>query len=210
MTKSELVGAAYLKLTGGYPNTDSSTWWEDVDLLIAPAINYAMNADYFISKRDEGEEKIIQPLFIQHFTVPVVLDSAINKFKSTLPKRPLALPKNRAVPYVGTLFGDQFVPIEQSGGAMQKYFASLKPLQASYELEGKTLYFYNLPPSVKNGNVLVKMIVSAKDLADDDEVMLPEGTELQVINLMVEFFLGQRSLPKDYFNTNKEPNTQAE
>jgi len=209
MTKSELVGAAYLKLTGGYPNTDSSTWWEDVDLLIAPAINFVMNADYFISKRDEGEEKIIQPLFLQSFKIPITFDALTKKHQSVLPKKPLAFPKNRAIPYVGTIFGNQFVPIEQSGGAMQKYFSGLKQEQTSYELEGKTITYENLPALLKSGKVLVKMLVSATDLADDDEIMLPDGAEFQVINLMVEFFIGQKQLPKDYYNTNKEPNTQA-
>jgi len=209
MTKSELVGAAYLKLTGGYPNTDSTTWWEDVDLLIAPAINYVMSADYFISKRDEGEEKIIQPLFLQSFKLPVTVDPITKKHKSKLPKRPMAWPKNRAVPFVGTSFDNQFVPVEQSGGAMQKYFSGLKKEQTSYELEGMDITYFNLPPLLRSGNVLVKMVVSASDLNDDDEILLPDGAEIQVINLMVDFFIGQKQLPKDYYNTNKEPNTQA-
>lgn len=209
MTKSELVGAAYLKLTGGYPNTDASTWWEDVDLLIAPAINYVMTSDYFISKRDEGDEKIVQPLFLQSFRLPITQDIVTKKHKSTLPKKPLALPKNRAVPYVGTLFGNQFVPIQQSGGAMQKYYSALKTDQTSYELEGTTITYDNLPPLLASGNVLVKMIVSAADLGDNDEIMLPEGGEFQVMDLMINFFLGQKQLPKDYYNTNKEPNIQA-
>lgn len=209
MTKAELVGAAYIKLTGGYPNTDASTWFEDVELLLAPAVNYVMNADYFISKRDEGDEKIIQPLFLQTYRIRATLDQDSRKYKATLPRKPLALPKNRAVPYVGTLYGEQFVPIEQSGGVMQKYFSFLKQAQASYELEGQDLYFHNLPPVARNGDILVKMIVSVASLDDDDEIILPEGGEIQVINLLLEFFLGQRQLPKDYYNTNKEPNIQA-
>lgn len=208
MTKSELVGAAYLKLTGGYPNTDSSTWWEDVELLIAPAVNYVMNADYFISKRDEGEEKILQPLFIQTFTgIPVEYDSKRRKHFFTLPKRPIALPKNRAVPFVGTVCGKQFVPIEQSGGSMQGYFAALKVNQTSYSLEGMIGWLENANPLLEE--VMVKEIVNVSDIGDDEEIMLPDGQELQVIELMVQFFTGQKALPKDYYNTNKEPNTQG-
>lgn len=208
MTKSELVGAAYLKLTGGYPNTDASTWWEDVDLLIAPAVNYVMNADYFIGKREEGEEKILQPLFIQTFYVDVTFDSVRKMQSFMLPKKPISLPKNRAVPFVGGLGGDAFVPIQQGGSTMQKYYGALKTDQTSYELEGMKGFLRNANPLLSK--IMVKEIVSASDIGDDEEITLPDGGELQVIGMMVDFFIGQKQLPKDYYNTNKEPNTQAQ
>lgn len=203
MTKAELTGAAFVKLTGGYPSMDSSTWWEDVDLLIAPAVNYVMTGDYFMSKRDENDEKVIQPLFVQTFTnVPVIYDTVQKRKKFTLPKKPLAFPKNRAVPFVGTIC-EQFVPIEQSGRSMQKYYAGLKQDQTSYALEGMDGWLYNLPPLVEF--LIVKEIVNASDIGDDEEVPLPDGGELQVIDLMVQFFTGQKALPKDYYNTGNEP-----
>jgi len=206
MTKAELTGAAYLKLTGGYPTTDNSTWWEDVDILLAPAINYVMNADYFLQKRDEGEEKIIQPLFIQTYkNVAITYQSDIEKYTSVLPHRPLALPKNRAVSFVGTVLGQHFVPIEQGGLAMQGYYGGFKECQTSYSLEGKQITYENLDPLFADGGVaMVKMIVNVADLGDDEEILLPDGGELRVIDMLVEFFLGQRMLPKDYYNTNKD------
>lgn len=206
MTKEEIIAGAFLKLTGGHPTTDNSTWWDDVDLLFGPAVNFAMTQDYFMSKREEGEEKVLQPLFIQTFkNIAITYDIDREKFVSTLPYSPLAFPKNRAVPYVGTITGDPFIPIEQGGGVMQKYFSCFKVDETSYELEGLEITYENLPPLLESGNVMVKMIVSAKSLADTDEVFLPEGGELQVMTIMVEFFTGQRLLPKDYYNSNKEP-----
>jgi hypothetical protein len=67
MTKEELIGAAYVKIAGGYPTMDLSTWWEDVELLLPAAINYVISGDYFIGKRDEGEDKMIQPLFLNTY-----------------------------------------------------------------------------------------------------------------------------------------------
>ncbi len=206
MTKGEIVGAAYVQLTSGYPNTDSSTWWEDVDLLFSPAVNFVMTGDYFMAKRDEGEEKIIQPLFVQTFKGIAVTDDADRgKKTSTLPKPPLAFPKNRAVPYVGTVLGKQFIPIEQSGGAMQEYFAGFKTEECSYELEGLIIIYHNLPAGVTS--VMIKELVSAKSILDTEEVLLPDGGELKVMELMVDFFTGKRQLPKDYYNTNKETPT---
>ncbi len=207
MTKEELVGAAYLKLTDGFPTMDASTWWDDVDLLLAPAVNYVMLGDYFLSKRDEFEEKIIQPLFIQTFkNISIVEDEDSGKKKMTLPKRPLALPKLRSIVFVGDMKDNEFVPMEQNGGPMQKYLTKFKECQTSWIVEGVEIFLENAPPILKKGKV--KMVVSAKDLANTDEVVLPEGGELQVMDLMVQFFTGQKPLPKDYYNTGHEPNIQ--
>lgn len=204
MTKEEITGLAFLKLNEMYPTMDSSTWWEDVDLLLAPAVNYVMLGDYFFSKREEGEEKVLQPLFIQTFkNIDITYDADIEKYVFTLPKKPLKFPKNRAVPYVGTMLGDQFVPIEQSGGVMQQYYSGFKQEQTSYDLIGMQGVLENKPPLLKK--LMVKQMVSISDILDTDEVMLPEGGELAVIDLMVRFFTGEQPLPKDYYNTGKEP-----
>lgn len=203
MTKGEIVGAAYVKLTSGYPSTDNSTWWDDVDLLFAPAVNYVLIGDYFMSKRDEGEEKIIQPLFLQTFkNVAIIYDNDRRAYKSSLPKPPMSMPKNRAVPYVGTLGGNQFIPIEQSGGHMQQYFSGFKTDQCSYQLEGMEVIYHNIDPLLEK--VMIKQIVSARSIQNDEEVLLPDGGELTVMDLMIDFFLGKKELPKDYYNTNKE------
>lgn len=208
MTKEEITGIAFLKLEGGFPTMDSSLWWEDVDLLFGPAVNYVMTGDYFMQKRDENEEKVLQPLFIQTFkNIGITYDTDTEKWGFTLPYKPLAFPKNRAVPFVGTVLGEQFVPIEQSGGAMQQYFSGMKQCVTSYDLIGMKGTLENKPPLLEK--LMVKMIVNASSLADTDEVLLPDGGELQVADLMVQFFTGQKMLPKDYYNTGKDPQTTA-
>lgn len=207
MTKEEIIGGAYLKLTGGYPNMDSTTWWEDVDLLLAPAVNFVMNGDYFLTKRDELEEKIIQPLFVQTYkNIDITFDNDLELKVFTLPKKPLALPKLRSITYIGDNKGNAFVPIEQGGNQMQKYYHKFKECQTSYDIQGMQVFLYYYPALLKKA--MVRMVVSASDLADTDEVMLPDGGELRVMDLMVQFFIGERQLPKDYLNTGKEPNLQ--
>lgn len=204
MTKAELIGLAYLKLTDNFPTMDNAVWWDDVELLLAPAVNYVINGDYFIGKREEGEDKILQPLFIQTFmNVPITYDKLRKKRSFILPKKPIALPKNRAVPFVGTADGKQFIPVEQSGGAMQDYFKAFKQDQTSYELEGTKGILHNCDPLLQN--LMVKEIVSVSDIGDDEDILLPDGAEIQIAELMVKFFTKEQPLPKDYYNSGKEP-----
>lgn len=200
-TKAEIVSAAYIKISGGYPTADLSTWYDDVDFLLAPAVNFVLTKQYFIDKNDEGD-RLLQPLFIQAYTVDVEDDQERGMRKITLPKKPITLPGGRGVQFIGSLRGQAYIPLAPNGGSMQQYYSKHKKKQTSYELEGMTAYLYNAQPLVDKARV--KMMVDVSDLNDNDELMLPSGAELEVIDILVEFFTGQRALPKDYINSGKE------
>lgn len=204
MTKAELVSQAYLRITNGYPNTDLSTWYDDVDLLLAPAVNFVLTKQYFIEKADEGS-RIIQPLLLQTYTADVGYDDELGLYKIVLPKKPIALPNGRGITFIGTFKGQSYIPIGQNGGSMQKYYCKHKKGQGSYELVGMEALLHN--HNVLNKKLKVRQLVDASELNDDDEIMLPSGSEFEVMDLMIDFFLGQRELPKDYLNTGKEGNS---
>lgn len=205
-TKSGLAGFAWTKVLGGYPTADASVWIQDVDFLMAAAVNYVQNKNYFIDNRAEGEGRRIQPLFLITFkNVGVTYDADLEKRKSILPKKPLALPLARAIPFIGSMTGKQFVPTEQGFGSMTEYTQPMKGCQTSFEITGLDVLYENLPPLQEE--VMIRMLVNAVDMEDDDDLFLPDGAEIEIANLMVEFFTGQRQLPKDYLPSGKDPNS---
>lgn len=197
MTKGELKGAVYLKLESE-PSSDTSVWFDDIDILIAPAINYVTVKQYFIEKRDEGER------YIQHFMlqtyggnleIPIEFDEIRQRKYILLPKTPLSLPNGRALQFVGDVRGRGWIPLAQGDEDMQEYYAKFKKDITSYRPEGLKAYLWNVGPLVTHA--MVKMLVNATSLSDNDELILPSGSEIEVITLIYEWMSGQRETPKD-------------
>lgn len=195
MTVEEIKGQILLKITGGEPSSDSSVWLSDIDTLIAPAVNYVQTKQYFIDRQSEEDRHLIQQFMLQVYTVSITEDTTRKRKKFTLPKTPLSLPNGRALQFVGDVRGRGWIPLAQGAEDMQEYYEKFKKNVTSYRPEGLTVYLWNVGPLVTQA--LVKMLVSVKDLADTDEVMLPSGGELEVINLIYEWISGQREIPKD-------------
>lgn len=206
MTVEEIRGAVLLKITGGEPSSDSSVWIGDIDTLLAPAVNYVQTKQYFIDKREEDGDKIIQHLMLQTFggnrELTIQTDPVRKRKYFTLPKRPLSLSNGRALQFVGDVRGKAWIPLAQGGEEMQEYYEKFKGCQTSYRPEGLKVYLWNLEPLV--GYAMVKMIVNVQDLEDTDEIMLPSGGEIEVITLIYEWMSGQRAMPKDVIVDQKD------
>lgn len=198
-TKEEITGAVILKLSGGEPSSDLSVWTSDIDSLLAPAVNYVQYKTYYIDKREEDGDKLIQHLMLQTFggnrEISIQTDTVRKRKYFTLPKRPLSLSNGRALQFVGDVRGKAWIPLTQGGEEMQEYYEKYKTCQTSYRPEGLKVYLWNVGALVSYA--MVKMIVNVQDLEDTDEIMLPSGGEIEVINLIYEWMSGQRAMPKD-------------
>ncbi len=205
MTVEEIKGSILLKLTGGNPSSDSSVWLSDIDTLLAPAVNFVQTKQYFIDGNAESEKHLIQQFMLQTYTVNIQEDTVRRRKYATLPKTPLSLPNGRALQFVGDVRGKGFVPLQQGGEDMQEYYEKFKKGITSYRPEGLKVYFWCLQPLQKQ--VLVKMLVDVKSLADNEELLLPSGGEIEVINLIYEWLSGQRATPKDVIIDQKDKPT---
>jgi hypothetical protein len=195
MTKEEIKGQVLLKVSGGEPSSDVSVWIDDIDTLIAPAVNFVQLKQYYADKQDEGE-RLIQPFMLQVYeNVAIQKNTDRNQFYITLPKSPQSLPNGRALNYLGTMKGERFIPLAQGTDGLQKEYAKYKTCITSYQPEGLKCFLWNVPALLDK--VLIKMLVNVKDIADTDEIILPSGGELEVINLIYEWLSGQRATPKD-------------
>src|SRR5690606_22460424 len=185
--------------------SDLSVWRSDIETLLAPAVNYVQTKQYFIDKRDEGE-RLIQSFMLQTFDeLPILEDARRKQHYIELPHNPISLPNGRALHFVGTPRGKRFIPLAQGAEDLQEENCKYKKDVTSYRPEGKKCYLWNKPPLLKDA--MVKMIVDVDDLGDDDLVMLPSGSELEVITLIYEWLTGQRATPKDVVIDQKDKPT---
>lgn len=202
MTKGEIIGSVYLKLAGGEPSSDISVWQSDIETLLAPAVNYVQTKQYFIDRNEENE-KLINPFMLQvYYELPITVDQRRKQDYITLPKTPLSLPNGRALNFVGTPRGKRFIPLAQGAEDLQEEYCKYKKDITSYRPEGLKVYLWNTPPLLKEA--MVKMLVNVNELADNEQVLLPSGAELEVITLIYEWISGQRAMPKDVIVDQKD------
>lgn len=206
MTKEVLIGQILLKVSGGNISVDNSVWYSDIQALIAPAVNYVQTKQYFIDGNSEGKEHLIQQFMLQVYggnnEIAISTDAIRKRKYITLPKTPLSLPNGRALQFVGDVRGRGWIPLSQGADDMQEYYGKFKKDVTSYRPEGLKCYLWNVGPLVTHA--MVKMLVNVNSLADTDEIILPSGGELEVINLIYEWISGTRLMPKDIIIDQKD------
>lgn len=195
MTVGEIKGGVILKLTGGEPSSDNSVWLSDIHPLIAPAVNYVQTKQYFIDRESEESKHLIQHFMLQVYTVAISLDETRQRKKFTLPKTPLSLPNGRALHFVGDVRGRRWIPLSQGAEDMQEYYEKFKKDVTSYRPEGLAVYLWNVGPLVTHA--LIKMLINVTEMTDEEQVLIPSGSEFEVITLIYEWISGQRPMPKD-------------
>lgn len=205
MTKGELKFLVYVRVTGGYPSNDAMVWPEDIDTYIVPAVNFANTKQYYIDKQSEEGDRDVRMDMLQIFeNVAVAFSDSRQRKYSNLPATFVSLPKGRGLVFVGYMNGRPFIPGRQNEEGIEEYYTQWKQDVVTYYLEGKKVYYYNIPTSTDK--VLMKGIVAVTDLKDEDDLGLIPGSEPEVVDLMVQFYTGQRAMPKDYVLDTKDTN----
>lgn len=202
MTKGEAIELVLQRVSGGTVNQDTSRRirYEDVATYLTPAINYAITKQYYITKREEGESTVSDE-FVATYYQPVLFDAQRDAYYSDLPAKLISMPKNRGIRYVGAIKGDnQFVEASLTATKHDSYYTGSTANETIYRLVGSKLYYSNISGTVKE--VIIQMIANINDLDDEDELPVPSGTEIEVIDLCIQFFTGQRQMPQDVTNNN--------
>lgn len=200
-TKAQLISQALLKVEGGVATTDSAIKWGEMETYLAMAVNYVMTGQYWAENRSEGGHNINPLLYTVFENITINQDSTTQRYYFTLPKNVITLPKGRALE-VMTMCGKTCFPLNQGDDALEQYYGKLKK-NISYLIEGQThVWLYNKPALVKA--IRTKQWVHVQDLADTDLVILPSDGDTKVVDLMVNFFLGERQMPKDYQEDSKD------
>lgn len=201
MKKSELVSLAREKAYR-YANQENAKAKPYAEAYLVAAANYVLTKQYYIDYQDG--DKDMNGLFLAVYEdVPVLWNSSRKVFYINLPAKVLALPKDRGLPYIGPLGNEtlQYPIVGQSTISMAGHYFEYSTT-SFVQIEGEKAILRNHSDIVKS--VMVKMIVDVGALGEDDEVPLPAGSEIEVINLIGDFLLGRRQLPQDNLNDERE------
>lgn len=170
-------------------------------------LNYLQVKQYYIDIKT-GDSRDISGYFYATYTVTPQMDTARQQYYITLPQKLVALPNEKGLPYIGSIQEDnQFIPVGQSNMfAMKDYMKFTKWVY--YQIEGMRVYFKNLSADLglllTGTGVLVKMVVDAYEVGDDDELPVPAGMEKEFVDGVVDFFLGKKRLQQDTVENNQE------
>jgi len=188
------ITSLVLKAVQKTPNADSKIYPAHIKKLIPAAINYAITKNYYISIKS-GDGKDVSSFFVTTETLSIT-DNEV-----TLSAYPVVLPNDRSIVYVGPKSEEyEFIPEPQKQQAISKHYSEFMP--TSYVISGNTITLKRIETGVTE--VKVKYIASIDGFDDNTEIPIPAGLELEIINILVQFFTGERKMPEDVINDNKD------
>lgn len=171
---------------------------------IEPALNYLIQK-YFFTSRNEDSYQIPDEFITSFYEVPILLDNSRKLYYSDLPGSIISLPDDRGLRHVSPMEDetDQFIRMPAGAtGAWSKLEACDLEGEKGYWLEGRKIYYHNLPYQFKtDGVLLIKMIQSVNDLEEDEDIPMPGSMELELIET-VRRLLMEKNQPEGVVNDN--------
>lgn len=208
MTRRAIIELVEQSLARQNANNDQNLIRGYIGVYMAQMLNYLVLKQYYLDLKAGVSHDISGLFYAVYNNVPLLKDEPRNAYYVTLPQKMVALPNDKGIPYIGSMHEDNQFPIL----GQSDMFASRRYLQYTTwvfgQIEGQKVYLKNVPVSLaeilKDTGVLIKMVVDAYQLGDDDEVPVPAGMEIEFINGIVDFFLNKKRIPQDTISNNKD------
>lgn len=212
MTKGEIVELVYLYVTGGQLNSDINIKREDISVMLAAAVNFVVLKETRIRRQESMSGRMwdstatgVDADFLATFYLPVLYDVERDLNYIAPAVKVVPLPFNRGLDTIAPMQGER----------------EFKRLKGQYEDVGienilrnvtrfwfetvgseQRVFFKNIPSVINK--VVLKAVVSANDLKDEDELPVPSGTEMEVLQLLQQWFANEKNVPEDLRNNNSD------
>lgn len=210
MTKGEMVELVYLHVTGGQPSQESNVKRIDISFMMAPAVNYVVLKETRIRRKEsmmelDGNSTGLDGDFLGTFYEDVIYDDQRGLYYIEPSVDVVPLPYNRGIDTIAPMKGHcEFIKLKDQFEDVGLKYVFKDKTRFWFERVGTSqrIYFKNIPSTIKK--VILKAVVSAEDLGEDDQLPLPSGTELEVLELLKAWFTGQKQFPEDLRNDNSD------
>lgn len=210
-TKAQAIEQVYLMVHGGQPSPDVNVRREDIEPYLAAAINYVFTSEIRARKREEradgwaGNATGIDPEFLATYYLDVSYDSERDLRYSQLPVKIVSLPGGVALNMVAPIQGA--TPYTKSRDQYEiATITAITPNTTYYWYErigdSERIYYKNISPVVNK--VMTRIVVSMEDIGMDERLPIPSDMEIPMLNLVRDWFTGQRQMPADMLNNNKD------
>lgn len=210
MTKGEMIELVYLGVQGGQPSPDVNVRREDIATYLAPAINYVTTGEIRARRREEAQfgwlsGPVVDNDFLGTYYLDVLYDDQRGLRYAELPVKIVSLPSNDGLNLVAPMQGSTpFIKLRSQFEDAGSEGMFINQTRYWYERVGMSdrIYFKNISNVV--AQVMTRLVVSIEDLGDDDQVPVPSGVEVQILDLVIAWFTKQRQMPADMLNNNKD------
>lgn len=190
MIKGYYIDSVTDLINGGDDNDKKEVWREDIDSLLPAAVNFVVVGALWEQFAREGD-KDINNGFIMPF-LNVVLNTVGSKTTFTIPETIIPLPSDRGVRMVTSVEGDHlYQKMNDNLYSNWNYYKKIMINQRFYRLIGQTGIVYNKPALETEVNLY--LLVTADNYADTDELPVPAGKELAVVQQLFVLFSKQRA-----------------
>ena len=205
MTKGELIELIKIRVDGGKLSSDTNTHRAVIGKLLPAAINEAILIHVRNKRTEEIQEQRIFGLpgsnVAEHFLVTheVTPKENVRGKVIDLGFKIQDFPGNRGINSLSNLTGDcQFILIE-----------SQRQIVGVDAPDGAAFYWHEKYPNGSkiflkgyNGdsNLLLRVAVDIDGYSDNDILPLPFGSEMRIIDRVVDYFVKQRLTPPDEIN----------
>ena len=196
MTKRNLVDLIIHRLAGGSVSSDLIGKYH-VEV-VAKFASTAMNSVFFDLFR--SNESLLD-MYTKDYTVSIVEDTALDAYYSTLPAQIVQLPGNAGIRMITPKQDPStIIPVVPSLSV-----SSLSNLEVCNICD--TMYGFLVNDKVYYRNkfddftvVLMKLVVPLEEYAWTDEIYLPSGKGMEIVNMVSELMLNMP--PEDMKNDN--------
>jgi hypothetical protein len=202
MTKPDAISQIRNAIGGGIVNEDILQRFPNaiIEAKIRDAANFYILNTYYETRKLEGISEF-PANFLATYTLDILFDQTQDRRYAEIPVKIFSMPRNRGVRAVVPIQGDtMFIPVTREELALNKYYQASFGTEVQYFIEGKRVYFQNLDSIVDK--VMAILVTPITELADDEELPIPAGSEKDLIDYCVNFFTQARGVPADNSNNN--------
>jgi hypothetical protein len=195
MTKGEIIDTVLIRINGGVLNSESAVWRVDLEAYIPAAVNYALVAMENIQIKDEGDREMPGD-FVACYELPIQYNEDRRVDFVALTVAPIAFRSNRGIRLIIDNCNHTYAPMRETGVSGINKILKYLGHKGLYWYQGNNdIFIYNKPKLANR--LFVYIIKNVKSYAMDDELPIPAGMEADVMNIMYEYFTGQRQVPAD-------------
>lgn len=192
MTKGVIVDLVLLRINGGVLNGESAVWRVDIKSWLPAAVNYVVTIAENNQIKDEGDREMPSE-FISYANLPILFDT---EYYITLPVDIIPLRSNRGIRAIIDNCYNTYAPLRETAiGGLKRLLPMLGDKGLYWPKGKRRIVLLNKPKLADNVNAYY--VANIDSYGDDDELPIPAGLESEVINVLYQYFTGERQVPAD-------------
>lgn len=205
MTKAVIVDLVLLRINGGVLSAESAVWRVDILAYLPGAINYVLTKQENIQLKEEGDREVPGEFVAAYYDLPILKDDARNEYYIELPELPIAFRSNRGIRLLIDNCNNTYAPLRETAIGGLKRLLKMLGDKGMYWYRGmKRVAIYNAPKLANKINAYIIKNINSYGL--NDELPIPAGMEPEVINILYQYFSGERQAPADRITDEKDLN----